>query len=82
MGEGYRALRTKVIIIVPTASVGTGIIVSPINGDGSITTPVLATAPLSFALLMTRLPGASTVSRGAEMGIFMVRIRRQIHYCC
>ena len=48
MGEGYRALRSKVIIIVPTASVGTGIIVSPINGDGGVTTPGIGNGSLKF----------------------------------
>ena len=36
--------------------------------------PVLATAPLSLALVITKLPGASTVSRGAEIGMVIVKM--------
>ena len=48
MSEGHGSLDPEVIIIVPTASVGTGIIVSPINGDGGVTAPGIGNRSLKF----------------------------------
>ena len=48
MGEGYRALSSKVIITVPTPSIGTGIVISPVNGNGGITSPGIGNRAFKF----------------------------------
>ena len=45
----------------------------PVYGDGGVSTTGVVTVPLSLAPFMTKFPGVSTASSGAETGMVMVR---------